>query len=227
LMRSMVAAGEAAALISERVWRELERTLSEAHPERGFEVLRDCGALGVLLPEFAASSDLAQALSALRHAAAGAHASAAGASGTPVRWAALLAGLPAAAVESVCARLRVPNEHRELAVLSARLAEHLAGSGQSRDAHASDAASLLALLELADAFRRPERFDLWLEVLAAREQATGVAPAACARQCARLRAARRAASAVQLDAAGLGNRRGAEIGAVLHARRLAALHALP
>src|ERR1700675_3976018 len=52
LMRAMVAGGEATALVSERVWRELEGSLNTATPQRCLEVLRDCGALAVLLPEF-------------------------------------------------------------------------------------------------------------------------------------------------------------------------------
>lgn len=51
LMRDMVAAGEADALVPERVWQELSRGLMEKRPSRMFEVLRDCGALAVLLPE--------------------------------------------------------------------------------------------------------------------------------------------------------------------------------
>ena len=51
LMREMVAGGEAAALVPERVWRETERTLSGDAPQRFFEVLRECGALEVIFPE--------------------------------------------------------------------------------------------------------------------------------------------------------------------------------
>jgi len=51
LMRAMVAAGEAAHLVSERVWQELARGLMEARPARMIEALRDCGALAVVLPE--------------------------------------------------------------------------------------------------------------------------------------------------------------------------------
>src|SRR3954471_4232619 len=50
-MRQMVAAGEADALVPERVWRELSRGLMEATPSRMFEVLRGCGALARVLPE--------------------------------------------------------------------------------------------------------------------------------------------------------------------------------
>jgi len=51
LMRSMVVAGEVQALVPERVWQELARGLMEAAPSRMLTVLRECGALAVLLPE--------------------------------------------------------------------------------------------------------------------------------------------------------------------------------
>ncbi|NUN62652.1 MAG: multifunctional CCA tRNA nucleotidyl transferase/2'3'-cyclic phosphodiesterase/2'nucleotidase/phosphatase, partial [Burkholderiaceae bacterium] len=51
LMRSMVAHGEADHLVAERVWQELARGLMEEQPSRMFEVLRQCGALKVVLPE--------------------------------------------------------------------------------------------------------------------------------------------------------------------------------
>jgi tRNA nucleotidyltransferase (CCA-adding enzyme) len=44
-------AGEADHLVPERVWQELARGLMESHPARMFEVLRQCGALAVVLPE--------------------------------------------------------------------------------------------------------------------------------------------------------------------------------
>lgn len=51
LMRSMVESGEVDALVPERIWKELSRALSEPHPERFIEVLRDCGALANIFPE--------------------------------------------------------------------------------------------------------------------------------------------------------------------------------
>jgi tRNA nucleotidyltransferase (CCA-adding enzyme) len=51
LMRRMVATGEVDALVAERVWQELAKGLMEPQPSRMFEVLRQCGALAVLLPE--------------------------------------------------------------------------------------------------------------------------------------------------------------------------------
>ena len=51
LMRSLVEAGELAELTAERVWKEMSRALEEAKPSEFFLVLRQCGALEVLLPE--------------------------------------------------------------------------------------------------------------------------------------------------------------------------------
>jgi len=51
LCRQLVADGEIAELVAERVWQELSRGLMEAVPSRMFGVLRDCGALAVLAPE--------------------------------------------------------------------------------------------------------------------------------------------------------------------------------
>ena len=51
LMREMVAAGEAEALVPERVWQETVRALAEDAPQRFFEALRKCGALQVIFPE--------------------------------------------------------------------------------------------------------------------------------------------------------------------------------
>ena len=51
LMRAMVADGEAAALVAERVWQETARALAEDAPQRFFELLRECGVLKVIFPE--------------------------------------------------------------------------------------------------------------------------------------------------------------------------------
>jgi tRNA nucleotidyltransferase (CCA-adding enzyme) len=51
LMTELVKAGEVDTLTPERVWQEMNKALGEAKPTRFFEVLRDCGALKVLLPE--------------------------------------------------------------------------------------------------------------------------------------------------------------------------------
>jgi len=212
LMRHMVQNGEAGALVSERVWRELEGTLETASPQRGLEVLSDCGALGVLLPELARSADASQDMRALRAAAESATSSA-------VRWATLLGGLAATDIEALCERLRTPTEHRELALLTARLEREFASALDP----ASSPEQLLSLLEQADAFRRPERFARWLEVLAARRRGAEVAAQATTALLARLRIAAAAAAAVQLSAVELRAHRGPQLGAAMRARRLKAI----
>ena len=222
LMRAMVRSGEADALVSERVWRELELALTTDRPERAFEVLRDCGALAALLPELALRTELDQALAALHRATA--IVTADGQPDTPARWAALLAALPAAEIEALCARLRVPGEHRDLAVLTARLGAYLGSTGQPpQQQAATDPQWLLALLEMADAWRRPERFGCWLEVWRARAAVGYLPHAAIDGFAARLTNALRVTSAVRLDTAELKTRRGPEIAALLRERRLQAL----
>ena len=213
LMRTMVASGEASALVSERVWREFERALGEGAPQRAVEVLRDCGALAVLLPEIASPAASAAAIDALTTAAAR------GAT-TPVRWAAMLAGLSADSIDSLCERLRVPGAYRELAVLAARLHSKL----RERDAaDALDAEALLELLELADAFRRPERFAQWLELIALELPVTKAAVREPAALAAQLRTALARTAAAQLNAEELRAHQGPKLGEVLRAKRLAAM----
>jgi tRNA nucleotidyltransferase (CCA-adding enzyme) len=51
LMKSIVAEGEMAFLVAERVWKETSRALTERSPQVFIQVLRDCGALKALFPE--------------------------------------------------------------------------------------------------------------------------------------------------------------------------------
>ena len=50
LLREMVNSGEASHLVPERVWQEIAKGFMQSQPSRMFEVLRDCGALAVVLP---------------------------------------------------------------------------------------------------------------------------------------------------------------------------------
>jgi tRNA nucleotidyltransferase (CCA-adding enzyme) len=220
LMRRMVEAGEADALVSERVWRELERALGEGAPQSAIEVLSECGALAVLLPEIAEADACATASAALATAATRGVAA-------PVRWSALLAGLPVDQVEAVCERLRVPNAYRELAVLAARLHAKLRDcKGASSDAAGvASAEALLEVLELADAFRRPERFAQWLELLALELPVTRAAVGEPAALAARLRTALARATPAQLSAEELRAQRGPKLGELLRAKRLEAVRA--
>jgi len=158
LMRLMVANGEINALVPERVWREMARALLQANPEVFFDVLAECGALALLLPELHWNDEARAALQrAVVLAPEGS-----------VRFAALLADTPASAIAALCERLRIPNDYRELALLAARLLQHIGTLGALDAAGTHDVAATLALLEAADALRRPERFQLLLYALQAR-----------------------------------------------------------
>jgi tRNA nucleotidyltransferase (CCA-adding enzyme) len=150
LMREMARNGEADALVAERVWQEVARGLMEAKPSRMFEVLRECGALARVMPEVDAlwddADDAQKAMHALDAAAR------AGAS-LPARFAALARALDPLVVESLASRLKVPADCRELALLAAR------HSNRVLDAAEEGAKSVLDLFNIADAWRRPERFN--------------------------------------------------------------------
>ena len=152
LMRAMVEAGEADALVPERVWQEIARGLMEAQPSRMFAVLRDCGALARIMPELDAlwgrphpleADSGVRAMRVIDHATAGGHTLA-------VRFAALV--LDVAAIDGLCARLKVPNDCRDLALMTAR--EH----GGIGAVPGEPAESLVALFARCDAYRKPERF---------------------------------------------------------------------
>jgi tRNA nucleotidyltransferase (CCA-adding enzyme) len=135
LMKSMVASGEADHLVPERVWQEFAKGLAEPKPQLMFEALERCGLRAKLLPE----------LKAMPRSFSGP---------LPVRFALLCWPLAEAQIQSLCERIRAPNEERELALLASRLQKLL---------NASKPGDLLNLFKRADAFRRPERFALLLE----------------------------------------------------------------
>ncbi|MGJ7525447.1 multifunctional CCA addition/repair protein [Variovorax sp. GB1P17] len=147
LMREMVEAGEADALVPERVWQELSRGLMETRPSRMFEVLRECGALAVLLPEVEASAQRMRTVDTAARLQAS----------LAVRFACLVHDLgdekqSVALLQKVCDRWRIPVDIRELAEVVAREHGHIHRSAEL------DAAPLVRLLERCDAFRKPARF---------------------------------------------------------------------
>ncbi len=182
LMRQMVAAGEVDALVPERVWQEVARGLMEAKPSRMFRVLRDCGALAKLLPEVDCLFGVPQPPEHHPEIDTGVHVmlvvdwAAAQGFDLPVRFAALTHDLgkgvtppefwprhhgheakSVALVRTLCERLRVPAECRELATAVAR--DH----GNAHRAPELRPATLLELLERVDALRRPARFEQFVQ----------------------------------------------------------------
>ena len=177
LMREMVAHGEADHLVPERVWQELARGLMEEKPSRMFEVLRECGALAVLLPEVARLWGVPQRAEYHPEVDTGVHLmmvldmAARLSAPLTVRFACLAhdlgKGTTAADVlprhigheersadllKDVAERLRVPVDCRETAEVVAREHGHIHRSGDLSPA------ALVRLLERCDALRKPARF---------------------------------------------------------------------
>ncbi|HUR39594.1 MAG TPA: multifunctional CCA addition/repair protein [Verrucomicrobiae bacterium] len=182
LMRGMVEAGEADALVPERVWQETARALMLDTPSTFFQTLRDCGALARVMPEVDALFGVPQRADYHPEVDTGVHTlmcvdvSARMGFSLPVRVSALLHDLGKARtpqsewpshkqheargvplVKQFCERLRVPAEMRDLAVIHTRehLIVHLAKQLRPE--------TLLELLERVDLFRRPDRFERMLE----------------------------------------------------------------
>jgi tRNA nucleotidyltransferase (CCA-adding enzyme) len=173
LMRDIVDSGELETLAPERVWQELSRGLSEAHPSWMLRALRACGALFALLPEVDAlyaaqrDGDNAGAFTerALDWAAAQRFL-------LPVRYAALTQELGSIAAahgetkrpssrvtvaraDAVSTRLKAPLDCRD----AARLAGRFVADAARADVLAP--ARMLDILVATDALRRSERLD-WL-----------------------------------------------------------------
>ncbi|MES2366822.1 MAG: multifunctional CCA addition/repair protein [Pseudomonadota bacterium] len=182
LMREMVGSGEVDHLVAERVWQELARGLMEAQPSRMFETLRACGALTRIMPEVDRLFGVPQPPQYHPEIDTGIHVmlvvdySAAQNCSLPVRFAALTHDLgkgttPAAEwpshhghearsvglVKALCQRIRVPNECRDLALMTARYHGDVHRAQQLRPI------TILNMLEATDAMRRPERFAQFLQ----------------------------------------------------------------
>ncbi|MDW7747905.1 polynucleotide adenylyltransferase [Halomonas sp.] len=150
LMRELVASGELAHLVAERVWTETEKALSEPWPEVYFQVLHDCGALAVLMPELAAdAASLDEALGRLHRLPEDIEAE----SQARWRWARLVEHLDDEDRDALAERLRLPRAHRELASQAARTRHLLARVAR----HGLDGARVMAWLDGIDAWRRGDR----------------------------------------------------------------------
>ncbi|MGA7749311.1 MAG: multifunctional CCA addition/repair protein [Gallionella sp.] len=182
LMRDMVTSGEVDALVAERVWQELSRGLMEKKPSRFFETLRNCGALAKIIPEVDALFGVPQPEKYHPEIDCGIHTMLvvddAANHNYPleVRFAALTHDLgkgntpkdilprhighelrSVGLLRSLCGRLRVPGESRDLGLLAARY------HGDVHRAKELRAETIIKLFQSADAWRRPERFNLLLQ----------------------------------------------------------------
>jgi tRNA nucleotidyltransferase (CCA-adding enzyme) len=245
LMRTIVNSGEMASLVAERVWVETERALGEARPTVYFETLRECGALAAVFPEIDRLFGVPQPEKYHPEVDSGVHTlqvldvACELSTETVVRFAALVhdlgkgitprsewprhIGHEHAGVKEIarlCDRLKVPNEHRELAALTSKEHQRVHRAAELRDA------TVLELLEATDAFRRPDRFEKLL--LACEADARGRGPELRRRtyeQGRLLRSWRQAAAAVKLDPEVLAMQDGPAIAQRLRSARVAAIRA--
>jgi tRNA nucleotidyltransferase (CCA-adding enzyme) len=242
LMREISASGEIGHLVAERVWAEIAAAMAAGEPGRFVQVLRDCGALQLLLPEVDRLFGIPQPAAFHPEVDTGVHVlmamnMAARSGATPQAVFALLlhdvgkgltpesewpghvghetAGVPL--VESVCERLRVPGSFRDLALITCSLHLRLHRLCEMRPG------AVMRLIEEAGLLRRPELLPDFLAACKADYRGRLGWEQRPYPQAERLRAALAAVLAVQardLDTAGL---EGVQIGTRLREARIAAI----
>ena len=183
LMYQMVKQGELDHLVPERVWQEWQRSLLEKNPEVFITILRECGALSVVIPELNALFGIPNTLKYHKEIDSGIHSllvlqSAVKLSSEPmVRFAAAVHDLGKSltpmtdwpshhdhdekgvmVIKALCERLRIPADYRNLAMMVSRhhLNVHRLFELRSK--------TIVNLLEKTDAYRRPYLFDQLLLV---------------------------------------------------------------
>lgn len=244
LMRALSESGELEALTAERSWKEISRALMESRPDVFIQILRDCGALAVLMPEVDALFGVPQPpehhpeVDTGEHVLAVLRECARHDQPLSVRWACLVhdvgkgetreeewprhhahehLGLPL--IDAINARFKVPRECQELARLVGEYHTHCHRALELRPN------TLLELLQSFDVYRRPQRFE---EFIAASEMDArgrhGLEDRAYP-QAEYLRGAAQAARAVAVQPLLEKGYKGAELGEALKRERLTALKA--
>jgi len=178
LMRQLSASGELQALTPERSWKEISRALMEREPQVFIEVLRDCGALKVLMPEIDTLFGVPQPeahhpeIDTGLHVLSVLHQAALHRQPLSVRWACLLHDLGKGltpeeewprhiaheqkglkAIKAVSLRFKVPRDCQELALLVGQYHTH------GHRALELKPSTVLDLLQSFDVYRRPQRFE--------------------------------------------------------------------
>jgi len=181
LMTNIVNAGELEHLVSERIWREFETALSESSPVTFFRTLRECGALAALLPEVNNLFGVPQPEKYHPEIDTGDHTfmvieQATRLTDDPVvRYATLVHDVGKGVtprdnwphhyrhehlgldlIKAINARLKVPREYADTALLVCEYHTRMHRLGELRSG------TVLDLLEALDAFRRPERMQRFL-----------------------------------------------------------------
>ncbi|MCP1482380.1 tRNA nucleotidyltransferase (CCA-adding enzyme) [Pseudomonas chlororaphis] len=178
LMRQLSESGELEALTPERSWKEISRALMEDHPQVFIQVLRDCGALKVLLPEVEALFGVPQPAAHHPEIDSGVHTlsvleqAALHKQPLSVRWACLLHDLGKGLtpqsewpqhiahehkglklIKCVNERFKAPRDCQELALLVGQYHTH------GHRALELKPSTLAQLLQSFDVYRRPQRFE--------------------------------------------------------------------
>ncbi len=147
LMAQMVQSGELQNLKPERIWKEMRKALLEPQPWQFFEVLLQCGALALLIPELTATTKSSTPFGSLRKITELSNTLA-------VRFTAAL--YPAAktvdSITTFCNRLRADKACCDLLEMVIHLESSFAGAVDAK------AEALLIFLEKSKAQQQPERF---------------------------------------------------------------------
>ncbi|WP_318504561.1 multifunctional CCA addition/repair protein [Photobacterium leiognathi] len=176
LMQEMVVSGELASLTPERVWKEWEKSLSSDDPQMFLTVLRQCGALAVVMPEIDALFGVPQPekwhpeIDCGIHTLLVAKKAAELSADKTIRFAAQVHDLGKALspkddlphhkmhcrdgikpIKALCQRLRVPNEYRDLALLVCEQHTKIHHAEEMR------ADTFIKIFDQIDAWRKPER----------------------------------------------------------------------
>ncbi|MDE2408571.1 MAG: multifunctional CCA addition/repair protein [Xanthomonadaceae bacterium] len=246
LMQHIAASGELAALVPERVWQELAKALRSAAPAAFLRSLHAADALRVVLPEVDALYGVPQRADYHPEVDTGLHielvcdmAATLAPGDDLIGYAALCHDLgkaltPAeewprhlmheqrgvAAVIAMSTRLKVPNEHRELAVLCSR--EHL-NVHRIEELKASTVHDLIAR---CDGFRKPARIDQLATVCEADARGRAGHSDTAYLQAAHLRHLHAAALAVRSDIITAQGITGPAFGEALRRARIKAIAAL-
>lgn len=169
LMKTMTGGPDFTSLAAERLWRETEKALQERSPHCYFETLLQCGALAALVPTFEQAAHANLDAGVPPFMAPGMR-ERLGMLTSPAQRMAVIALAATStqtepqrceAITTLYHRFGIPRSYAELVSSAARLCDAL-----PEQLELCDAAKTLSLLELGDAFRRQQRFEQSLEVVA-------------------------------------------------------------
>jgi tRNA nucleotidyltransferase (CCA-adding enzyme) len=150
LMKNMVAAGEVDALTPERVFKELEKSLSYATPSAFFKVLNACGAYShVFAPLFFEATNHQNSFEFLDDLQT---------HQPRIKFCIWLINESSSDIQELCSRLKCPKKYTELAKLSAQFYVFV------QSFNAQNAESMMDFFAKTDALRRQQRFAELLEI---------------------------------------------------------------